>query len=144
MFRYCVLLGSIAIAWLTCGCGPAPQTEFEDKKISFRRTGWSRIISPNGKIIGYEEKCSYSSRSRRNIRFVYNSHLVRVGFITPGCVAYKYLRDGSSEKVGLFPDQDQEAECALLGVRGPLKMIDPGRKKSKRPKPTIVAPPAAR
>ncbi len=143
MLRYCILLGSLAIAWLTCGCGPGPRPELSAEKISFKRTGWFRLVSADGKIVGYEEKCSYSSRSGGNIRFVYNARLVKVGFITPRRVVYRYLRDGSSEKVGLFPGRDQQAECALLGVFGPLKIIDPGKRKSRELKPTIVAPPAA-
>lgn len=122
-FAVCCLAGVVV---LVCGCGirgGSPQVRLDGK--SFKRVAWVRVADAHGDVVGYLEKCRYSERSPRNLTFVYNTRLTKIGFITPAGVGYRYNPDGSSTKLGLFPEGG--AENAILHVEGDLQFLAPGK-----------------
>lgn len=113
---YSIVVFSMAVlAFAGSGCSERRTSEpVED--LSLKRASFKRLVRNDGSIAGYVEDCA-TDRGRK-LRFVFNSRLDKVGFITSGSETYRYLATGEKSFYGLFPDGGGEA--ALLGVSGPL------------------------
>lgn len=129
-----VLLASLAIAVLSCGCWSVDEYGFEEKDTAFKRTAWLHLVSSDGSLLGYLEKCS--STSGGSISFVYDTRLQKVGFITPRGLACRYTAKGKYKEVGLFPEGG--AESVILGVKGPVRILKRRRVPKKDMKPSIA------
>jgi hypothetical protein len=127
--RYRWIFGVVCIIGAAvCGC-KEPQVRDELDDLSLHRSSFVRLVKSDGTVAGYAEDSS--TEYGRTIRFVFNSRLKKVGFITSHDMAYKFLPGGEKEKYGLFPDGGGEA--ALIGVRGPLTALRPDQELKEAP-----------
>ena len=88
-------------------------------------TGFERVVATADKdrVVGYVEHQTVSVKGYRDVRdqhFVYDTHLVRIGFMTHMGATYKYMPDQSEEFIGNFTVAD--GARALLRYDGEVKI----------------------
>lgn len=88
--------------------------------------GFDRVVAPAEKdrVLGYVERESVTVKGFRELRdqyFVYDTRLVRIGFISHLGATYRYAPDSSEEWIGNFTIP--EGAKFLLGYAGDVKLL---------------------